>query len=115
MTNSFKKLAAETLTSDTGGSLSAVYEAPAGSEVLIKHMRIVNQTPAQKTVTMWQKTGSLGGLDDDNYLVLPPITLEAGGWAEFEGTIIVPAGESIYANADSADDVNLFIYGLEIT
>jgi hypothetical protein len=85
---------------------TTLYTAPANTSVIIKHIRVVNNNPTiNRAVTLWH-SGSL---------ILPAATFDAGGWGEFEGTIILNAGETFSGRVDSGADVTISVYGLEVS
>lgn len=104
MADSFKKL--NQLQVPTG--VTSVYTAPALTSVIVRHMRAVNTNVSGITLKMWHT----GTTDAD--VILPAVSIDAGGWAEFEGTIILEAGEQLYAQASSATSITLTLYGLEV-
>lgn len=86
-----------------------VYTVPSGAQAIVKSMRIVNTSASNTTVKLWQ-----GGSGDSN-VILPATTVDAGGFAEFEGTLTMAASTTLVAQAGAATSITLTIYGLEIT
>jgi hypothetical protein len=76
----------------------------------IKHMVIVNNTAADITVKLGIQT-SAGTLDDED-LILPTATIDAGGFAEFDGLQILTGTEVIRALA-SASGLTFTATGLD--
>lgn len=118
MTDTFKKLAQSELT--VVGTAVLIYEAPSATSAIVKHIRLVNQSDSDATaVRMWHKNGTVTP-PDAAYLILPTADIADGGWAEFEGTIILDAGDKIYASVEDPStgptgaDVAVVVYGLEM-
>lgn len=87
-----------------------VYTVPSGAQAIVKTMRIVNtSTTTATTIKLWQ-----GGSADSN-VILPATSIDAGGFAEFEGTVTMAASTTLTAQAGAATTITLTIYGLEIT
>ena len=82
-----------------------------GSTVIVRHMRIVNtNATTDRTVTLWH-TGTTAA-----DMILPPVTIDGGGWGEFEGTIIMEAGQTLYGRCtELAAEVTVTLYGMEVT
>lgn len=89
---------------------TTVYTVPASTQAIVKSMRIVNyHATTATTIKLWQ-----GGSADSN-VILPATTVDAGGFAEFEGTLTMAAADTIVAQAGAATSITLTIYGLELT
>lgn len=86
-----------------------VYTVPSGAQTIVKSMRIVNTSASSTTVKLWQ-----GGSADSN-VILPATTVDAGGFAEFEGTLTMAASTTLAAQAGANTAITVTIYGLEIT
>jgi len=128
MTDTFTSLAQISLTGLNTPTL--LYSNATGGKVIVKHIRVVNQNTNLVTVPtgtanvstgicMWLST-SLPLITNTDKLVLPTADLSDGGWAEFEGTIILDNGENLYAakrnsTAATHSDIAVSLYGLEMT
>ena len=92
-----------------------LYTAGATATVIVKHIRVVNQSSANDTaIKLWQT----GTTDDE--IILPTADIAGGGWAEFEGTIILNPNDSISASKENSTtattaDITITLYGLEMT
>lgn len=86
-----------------------VYTVPSGAQAIVKSMRIVNTSASAATIKLWQ-----GGSADSN-VILPATSIDAGGFAEFEGTLTMAASTTLVAQAGAATAITLTVYGLEIT
>jgi hypothetical protein len=106
MADTYKKLYQGTLSTASG----VAYTVPSGTQAIVKSMRIVNyHATTATTIKLWQ-----GGSADSN-VILPATTVDAGGFAEFDGTLTMAAADTIVAQAGAATSITLTIYGLELT
>lgn len=105
MTDTYKPLAQQEL---TGGN-DTLYTVPADTEAIIKCIRVVDNAGNGASVKIWQ-----GGTGDDN-LILPEVSLPAGGWGDCDDVLTLAAGNTIVATSDAASEVTVSIYGLEIS
>lgn len=85
---------------------STVFTGTAAHTYTIKHIRIVNPTGASVTVKL-----GIGGVADAN-LILPATPIDAGGFAEFDGLIVMAGTETLQANA-SATGCTITVAGLD--
>src|SRR3990167_8224646 len=77
---------------------TAVVTAGAAEQIIVKHIRVVNQSTTDIAgIRMWQRTSA--GVPVDDELILPTADIVGGGWAEFEGTIILNPNEILYADS----------------
>jgi len=113
MAETFKHLAQGILLNSGDSPSTAnqlLYEAPSGTTTIVGHIRLSNTSGASKTAKLWQN-----GVANTN-VVLPALTIEGGGWAEFTGSIIMDAGDILYGvSASDATSVTYNLYGLEVT
>lgn len=86
-----------------------IYTVPSGTQAIVKTMRIVNTSASSATIKLWQ-----GGSADSN-VILPSTSIDAGGFAEFEGTITMAASTTLVAQAGAATSITLTVYGLEVS
>ena len=105
MAETYKKLAQGQLANSTG----TLYTVPANTSALIGHIRLVNNTGASHTAKLYHDGTT------DAQAILPTLTIEAGGWAEFSGGIVMEASDTISGVADAATSITYTIYGMEIT
>jgi hypothetical protein len=105
-TDTVKKLGQMELT----GSTDTLYTVPGATSALVKHMSIVNtSTISGSTVKLWHD-----GSANVN-LIMPAVTIAAGEWAEFEGTITMETGDTLKAEAQSANIITITVHGVEFT
>ena len=105
MAETYKKLAQGQLANSTG----TLYTVPANTSALIGHIRLVNNTGANRTVQLYHDGTT------DAQAILPTMTIEAGGWAEFSGGIVMEASDTMSGVSDAATAITYTVYGMEIT
>lgn len=105
MADAFKKL----YQGQPGTSATTLYTVPASTAVIIKHIRVTNPTASDRTVKLWHD-----GTADAN-VILPAATVLAGGWAEFDGTILMEAADTLSGQASAATALTVTVYGDEVT
>ena len=117
MTDTYSKLGQVQL--NTLDTPKLLYDNTGLTQAIAKHIRVVNQSPSTDTaVSMWQDT-TLPALGDVDTLILPKADVAGGGWAEFEGTIILNPGERLYGSRRTSSTATSFgltvsLYGLEM-
>lgn len=105
ITEEYEQLAQELIANSADEIIAAV---PVGSRLIIKHMTIVNPSGGACWVKLWT-----AGTSDVN-LILPQVSIEAGGWGEFDGTITLHAGVTLSAQAQTNDVLTITIHGVEL-
>ena len=105
MAETYKKLAQGQLANSTG----TLYTVPSSTSTLVGHIRLVNSTGASHTAKLYHDGTA------DAQAILPTLTIEAGGWAEFSGGIVMEASDTMAGVADAATSITYTIYGMEIT
>ncbi len=89
----------------------ALYTVPASTEAIIKHMKFVNQTGAELTITLW-----INGTTDADLWMPATTSIPANGSIEFEGSLSLDAAAVLNgATAGGANDITYIISGVEIT
>ena len=88
---------------------AVLYTVPAFASCIIKHIRVTNPTGGPVSFRMWQS----GVTDAD--LIVPAATILAGGWAEFDGSILAAASDTIAGSASANTSLTITIYGDEVT
>jgi hypothetical protein len=89
---------------------STLFTGAAAHTYTIKHMTIVNNTAAAIVVKLGVQTAA-GALNDAD-LILPSAAIDAGGVAEWDGTLVLSGTEVIRANA-SASGLTFTASGLD--
>lgn len=107
MTTTPKKLGQSTLTGS--GTQDTLYTVPAATSALIKQIRVVNYSGSDRSVTLWHD-----GVADSN-LILPPVVILAGGWAEFDGNLTMETGDTLRAEGSAATSLTVTVYGVQFT
>lgn len=107
MAETFKKLAQ----AQAGTSAATLYTSPAsaGNSTIIKSIRIVNTDTSARWVKLYQ-----AGTADSN-LILPQTTIPAGGWAEFNGSLVMSNNETLSSQGEVASKLTITVSGVEIT
>lgn len=105
MADSYKRIYQGQLAASSG----VVYTVPSGTQAIIKSIRVVNTSATATTVKLWN-----GGSADSN-VILPPTSIDAGGFAEFDGTLTLAAADTIAAQAGAATSLTMTIHGLEVS
>lgn len=105
MAETYKKLAQGQLAATTG----VLYTVPAATSAIIKKMIIVNNDTEDLTAEFYHDGTT------EATRILPPISIDAGGWAEFEGTICMEASDTLQGKGEQATEITYTIYGLEIS
>lgn len=104
MADEFRRLAQVTLTASYG----LVYTAPSETSVLVRHIRVVNTSAGSVSVGLRQAGSATGNS------IMPAAAITAGGWAEFDGVIILNPSEALYGIAGVASVVIVTVYGLVV-
>lgn len=105
MTDTYKKL----YQGQPSSTATTLYTVPSGKSAIIKHIAIVNTaTGSNHTIKMWHD-----GTANTN-LILPVVTLVSGGFATFDGTLLMEASDTLSAQADAATSLTVTVYGDEV-
>lgn len=105
MVDTYKKLAQLELT----GGTDTIYTVPAATEAIIAHIRAVDNAGNGASIKLWHD-----GVADVN-IILPEVSLPAGGWAEFDGKILMEAADTLSGFSNTASEVTVTVYGLEVS
>ena len=89
-----------------------IYTVPALTEAIVKHIKAVSTDAGDKWVKLWHTDGAA---PVDANLILPQTDISAGGMGEWEGTLLMEAGDRLYAEAETATSISLTVYGLELS
>jgi hypothetical protein len=85
---------------------STVFTGTAAHTYTLRSIRVVNPTAAAVTVKL-----GIGGVTDA-LLVLPATSIDAGGWAEFDGVLVLSGTETLQANT-TATGTTITVSGLD--
>lgn len=108
MAETYKKLDQE----EIPAAQTQLYEVPASTQAIVKHIRIVSTSASDRWAKLWHTDGAA---PVDQNLIFPAMTITAGGMAEFEGTILMEAGDKLYGESEAASELTITVYGLEIS
>ena len=111
MAETYKRLAQGRL--PVSGGTTKLYDVPSSTQAIIKTINISNNTATAREVTL-HHTANSGSFADTN-LILPGVSIQAGGWAEYDGTICMAATTELHGFAAVADVISYTIWGVEIT
>lgn len=92
-----------------GNTATTVYTVPALTQAVIKHIVITNPTASDATVKLWRS-----GVTDP-YVILPTVTIVAGGFAEWEGSQTMEAAATLKAISGTNLALSIEVDGLEIS
>ena len=109
MAETYKKLAQGQLATSVG----QLYACPANTTTIVRHIRLVNTDSAIHSVTLHHIDSGVTPSGATN--ILNAVNLAAGGWAEFDGTIIMEAADTLIGISGTQNVINLTVYGLELT
>ena len=105
MAETYKKLVQE-LVDNSNDTLLTVAD---NTTVIIKSMKAVNTTGTAATLKLCHDgTAAVN-------MILPFVTIAANGWAEFDGTIIMEAADTLVGISGTDEAINLTGYGVELT
>ena len=94
-----------------------LYPCPANTTAIIRQMIFSNVDSAVHALTLYHIDN--GGTANDTKVILKAANIEAGGWAEFTGTIILEAQDELRGlctlNDAEATDITYVLYGLELS
>jgi len=111
MADTFKHLAQGQLVHTGNAAAQELYEAPSATTTIVGHIRLSNMHGSASRTAKLYHNGILA-----TNVILPALTIESGGWAEFTGSIILDAGDKLYGISDTeSTSVTYNIYGLEVT
>ena len=111
MAETYKKLG-QALIGDTNAN--TMYPCPASTSTIVKHIRLTNVDTSNSCHVKLYHLDS-GGTAGTGNQILPQTTVQAGGWAEFEGTIILEAADFLQIQCENASDINYVVYGMELS
>ena len=111
MAEAFKKLAQGRLPG-AGGPLK-LYDVPSSTQAIIKTIHSSNNTGTAREVTLYSPNNGATASDAD--LILPGVSIVAGGFAEWDGTMCMAALTEIHGFAAAADVISYTIWGIEIS
>jgi hypothetical protein len=111
MAETYKKLGQALIANQ---SANTMYTTPANTSTIVKHIRLTNVDTGNSCHVKLYHLDS-GGTAGTSNQILPETTITAGGWAEFEGTIIMEAADFLQITCQNASDINYVVYGMELT
>ena len=103
MASAYKKL----YQGQVPAAATLLYTVPSLTQTIIKHMSLVNTSAGAVTIRLWHDGSANGNA------ILPPVSLGAGEFGEFDGDVVMEAGDTLYAQAGSANAITLTAHGME--
>ena len=97
--------------SQIGTSAGALYTVPANHETIIKNITVVNNDTEALWFTLFHTTGTTYS---EATTIIPEATIQAGGWAEWEGSITMDASDILGGDAEQASEITITVWGDEI-
>ena len=85
---------------------------PANHETIVKSIHVVNNHSSAVTVNLFIADGA--NTTTEPTTILPPVSMAAGSFATYEGTITMEAGDYLRGIAGTADQITVTVFGDEI-
>ena len=107
MAETYKKLSQGQVAAATAN----IHQGVSTGTTIVRHIRLVNNHNGTIPVELYHDgTGA-------SNKILPALNIAAGGWAEFDGVIIMEANDTLKANDgdNGGNKVTYTVYGLELT
>ena len=96
------------------GTATTVYGAvPANHETIVKSIHLVNNR-AESAVTVILYVADGATTTTEATTILPSVSMAAGSFAIFEGTITLEVGDYIRGVAGTASEITVTVFGDEI-
>lgn len=86
-----------------GTTTTPIYAPGTSISAIIKNITITNPTGAAHTVQLSQNSN----------VILPTVSIGAGEWAMFDGTLTITNPDSITGICDTANALIVSVYGVE--
>ena len=117
MAETYKRLGQGQVALAVDASNGILYPCPANTTAIIRQMIFSNVDSAVHALTLYHIDN--GGTANETKVILKAANIEAGGWAEFTGTIILEAQDELRGlctlNSAEATDITYVLYGLELS
>lgn len=88
-------------------TIAALYTVPASTATKILYIIVSNTTGSDRTIEFYHD----GAVATNN--ILPPSTVVAGGFAEFDGELLMEASDTLQGKASVGATLSVAIYGIE--
>jgi hypothetical protein len=93
-------------------SATTIYgNVPADHETIIKTIHIVNNHSGAVTITLFIASSDANA---EANCILPAVSMAAGSFATYEGTITMDTGDYLKGTAGTASQITVTVYGDEI-
>jgi hypothetical protein len=95
-----------------GTGNTTIYGAvPSNHETIVKGINIVNNSASAVTIALYIATSD--AVAEAN-IILPSVSMAAGSFATYEGTITMDAGDYLNGIAGTGTEITVTVYGDEI-
>ena len=95
-----------------GTGNTTIYGAvPSNHETIVKGINIVNNSASAVTIALYIATSD--AVAEAN-IILPSVSMAAGSFATYEGTIRMDAGDYLNGIAGTGTEITVTVYGDEI-
>ena len=117
MAETYKRLGQGQVAIAVDGTNGRIYTCPLNTTAIIRHMTFTNLDSAVHGLTIYHidNAGTAGVTN----VIMNAANIAAGGWADFDGTIILESQDELRGlctlNTPAATDITYVIYGLELT
>ena len=89
-------------------SVTAIYTAPASTAGIVRRVVIVNNDTVDRTFRLYKNgTGAANA-------ITPTLTIDAGGFAEWDGAMAFAATESLRAIGSVSSQLTITVDGVEV-
>ena len=96
-----------------GTSATTIYGAvPANHETIVKGINIVNNHSSAVTINLFIADGATTATEATT--ILPAVSIGAGGFAVFDGSITMEVGDYLRGIAGTATEITVTVFGDEI-
>jgi len=117
MAETYKRLGQGQVAVSVASTNGRLYTCPDNTTAIIRNMTFANIHSSIHALTIYHidNAGTAGVTN----VIMNASNIAAGGWAEFDGTIILEAQDELRGlctlNSAVADQITYVIYGLELT
>ena len=117
MAETYKRLGQGQVATAVNASNGIIYTCPANTTAIIRQMNFSNIHGSIHALTLYHIDN--GGTAGVTNVIMNGSNIAAGGWADFNGTIILESQDELRGmctlNTPAANQITYVIYGLELT
>jgi len=89
---------------------AAVLVSGTSAGTMVKNILIVNSSGTTETVELYIHTAA-----PDNSKLVYKAALSPGDFSQFEGTMLIPSGSSLYGKSTNASAATVSVHGMSMT